>query len=324
VLAVQIAARFQELKVRRRLFPASYYSDLQAELPGMFEVLNQPFDDPANITPSMMFAIDFGVAALHLAFDYSGIRAGAPAIENGSSPGQSARERLQAHHEEFVTLLGTLSRGVLRDLRILVQEMRENIYERDVLEEIAARGKAEIVLEPQVARPYEPMVFSIRFKDARFNHAAAIQRLVCRWEFPNHLQEQEWKACHFFQGSERTRGDDDDGDNGVAVSVRVEARRPIARAVAAEDKASPAPLRSVLSTRVEIERSAGSSYSRAFAEGVRFLITFGVALAALFSGALQQVERLDFLPAIVAVLALGFGADTIKNLLTQTAKKAAI
>lgn len=325
VLAVQIAAKFQELKARQKLFPDSYYADLAKALPGMFEVLNQPFDDPASITPSMMFAIDFGIAALHLAFDYCGLRAGAPAADiPGFAAGQSARERLQAHHDEFVALLGTLSRGALRDLRILVQEMRENIYERDLLEEIAARGRAEIALEPQIIRPFAPVVFSIRFKDSRFNHAAAIQRLTCKWEFPNHLQEREWKACHFFQGNERSRDEDGGVSHGVEVAVRVESQRPSPSAAPGEDRAAIAPLRSVLSTTLDIQRGDRSSSSRALAEGVRFFIVFGVTLAALFAGALQQVDKLDFIPAVIAVLALGFGADTIKNLLTQTARKAAV
>jgi hypothetical protein len=72
---------------------------------------------------------------------------------------------------------------------------------------------------------------------------------------------------------------------------------------------------------IEIHRAERPSYSYAFAEGVRFLVAFGVALAALLSGALQQLEKLDFLPATIAILAVGFGADAIKNLLMQTSKK---
>jgi hypothetical protein len=72
-----------------------------------------------------------------------------------------------------------------------------------------------------------------------------------------------------------------------------------------------------------LQRSERPSYSRVFAESVRFLIAFGVVLAALLSGAMQQLDRLDFVPSMIAVLVLGFGADTVKNLLAQTAKRAA-
>jgi hypothetical protein len=317
-----IAGNFRDLKVRQKFLPYSYYNDLKAALPGLFEMLNQPFDDFRNIPHQMMFAVDFGVAALQMAFDYSVLRASAPsaAVSASSVTGQNAKDRLIAHQKELIGLLGTLSWAALRDLRSLVQQMRENIYERDVLEEISARGQAEIALDPQTVRPYLPVLFTIRFKDSRFNDAAAIQRLTCKWDFPNEILEQDWKICHFFQGNELTRGEGRD----ISVSVRVECVKSAETAPQADGKEAAKPLRSTLSAMVELHKAERPSYSQAFAEAVRFLIAFGVALAALLSGALQQLEKLDFLPATIAILAVGFGADAIKNLLMQTSKKAAI
>lgn len=324
-LAKLTATNFRDLRVRQKLIPQSYYSDLKVALPGLFEMMNQPFDDPRNITRQMMFAIDYGIAALQMAFDYSLLRANAPAAAvvpgtvPGSSPAQSARERLMSHQRELIGLLGTISWPALRELRTLVQEMRENIYERDVLEEIATQGQAEIVFDPRTVRPFAPIVYSIRFRNSRFGDAAALRRLTCKWDFPGHILEQDWKICHFFQGNEVKRGEGHD----VTVSVKVESRRAPDTEGASDDKVLVTPLRSMLSTSIELHRAERPSYSRALAEGVRFLIAFGVTLAALLAGALQQLDKLDFVPAMIAVLALGFGADTIKNLLTQTAKRAA-
>lgn len=319
-LAQVIAANFKDLRVRQKLFPYSYYNDLKVALPGLFEMLNQPFDDPANITRPMMFAIDYGISALQLAFDYAVMRVSTPAAEgDGSGLERSARERMLAHQKELVSLLGSLSWSSLRELRALVQEMRENIYERDVLEEVATPGQAEIVLDPQTVRRYAPVLFAIKFKDPRFNDAAATQQLICKWDFPGHLIEQGWRIFHFFQGNE-TKGED---EHDLTVSVRVESQKVVDKTAPIEGKTTATPVRSVLSKRLEVEPPERPSYSRAFAEGVRFLIAFGVALAGLLSGALQQLEKLDFVPAMIGVLALGFGADTIKNLLTQTSNKAA-
>lgn len=320
-LARLIATNFRDLKVRQKFLPYSYYNDLKAALPGLFEMLNQPFDDFRNIPHQMIFAVDFGVAALQMAFDYAVLRASVPsaAVSSGFSPGQNARDRLIAHHKELIGLLGTLSWAALRELRTLVQEMRENIYERDVLEEIGTRGQAEISFDPHTVRPYLLTLFSIRFKDSRFNDAAAIRRLACKWDFPNEMLEQDWKSCHFFQGNELKRGEGRD----VTVSVRVENQKPADIGSSSDSKEIVRPLRSTLSAMIEIHRAERPSYSQAFAEGVRFLIAFGVALAALLSGALQQLEKLDFLPATIAILAVGFGADAIKNLLMQTSKKSA-
>jgi hypothetical protein len=322
-LARKIAANFKELQVRQKLLPHSYYEDLKTALPGLFELLNQPFDDPASITRSMMFSIDFGITAVQMAFDYAVMRISTPgaaaiSIPGAAGSGQSVRERLLARHDELVDLLGTLSAAALRDLRTLVQEMRENIYERDVLEEISRQGQAEITLDPQTVRRYAPVLFSLRFKDPRFRSAAALRRLTCKWDFPGHLVEQQWKVAHFFQGNEKNR----DEERGLEVSVRVESQKPAGKN--GDDKAGARQLRSVLTKTIEVQRREQDSYARNFAEGVRFFIALGVALAALFSGALQQLDKLDFLPAMIAVLVLGFGADTVKNLLTQTARRAAI
>lgn len=307
-LAQAIAANFRELKVRQKTVPAAYLNDLQAALPGLFEMMNQPFDDAKNITRPMMFPIDYGIAALQQAFDYALLKANAP-VDAGDD---SAGARLEARQKELIGLLGTLSWPALRELRLLVQEMRENIYERDVLDEIATAGQAEIVRDPLHMRPFTPAIFSVRFKNPRFNDAAALKRLLCKWDFPGELREQDWAACHFFQGNELKRGE---GRN-VEVTVRVESRKPLDGG-----QASSSPLKNILSTTVELLRPERSSYSRAAGEGVRFLIAEGVALAALLSGALTQLERLDFVPAMLAVVAIGFGADTVKNLLLQSARK---
>lgn len=324
-LSRMIAGNFRDLKVRQKFLPYSYYNDLKAALPGLFEMLNQPFDDFRNIPRQMIFAIDYGVAALQLAFDYAVMResvaasvGSAPVPGQASGPAsQSARDRLIAHQKELVDLLGTLSWAALRELRALVQEMRENLYDRDVLEEIATKGQAEIVLDPKTVRPFQPLHFSIRFKDPRFNDSAAMRRLTCKWDFPGDSLEQGWRIYHFFQGNEANREEGPD----VPVSVRVESMKSAALATAASGKAAARPLRSNLSAMVELRRGERSSYSRAFAEAVRFLIAFGVALAALLAGALQELEKLDFLPAVIAILALGFAADSVKNLLSQSAKR---
>ena len=316
-LARLIATNFRDLKIRQKFLPYSYYNDLKTELPGLFEMLNQPFDDFRNIPRQMIFAIDYGVAALQNAFDYAVLRASTSQEATGSGSGLSARDRLLAHQKELVGLLGTLSWPALRELRTLVQEMRENIYEKDVLEEIGTPGQAEIAVDPQTVRAYMPVLFSIRFKDSRFDDAAALRRLTCKWNFPNELQEQDWRTCHFFTGRELKRGEGRD----VTVSVRVESPKAAEAGAPIDGKAAGKPLRNSLSAMIELQRAERPSYSRASAEAVRFLIAYGVALAGLLSGALQQLAKLDFLPATIAILVLGFGADTVKNLLTQTSRK---
>lgn len=46
-------------------------------------------------------------------------------------------------------MLGTLSWRALREASLLVQEMREDIYEEDILEEIKKPNQAEITFDTQ-------------------------------------------------------------------------------------------------------------------------------------------------------------------------------
>ncbi len=331
-----IAANFKQLQDRLTSFPEDYYKDLKAALPGIFDVLKSPFNDPKTIVRPMFFAVDHAIAAAQLALDYSMVRATVPVGDPAScdAQGKTAKQRLLERECQLINLLGTLSWKSLREATTLVQQMREGIYEEDILREIGktrANGEkpVKVVFDTQKARPYHPVYFSISFDDPRFKGAAALNGLAFRWSFPGDLFEEGPKVCHYFQGDEhhgfrpRQETPEEDklkrkparkrGPNGI-----VARRIPIAITVHSQRNMEASD---TLQGVIDLTRTRPHRSSRAFAEGVRFLIAFGVALAGLEAGALDQLAKLDFLPATIAVVALGFGADSIKNLLTQAPKK---
>lgn len=310
-LAKSIATSFTALKARITQFPIGYYADLAAALPGVFAILTEPFDDPKNITQRMQFAIDHAIAAIHTTLDYAVVRSSLPTSStvNCANPGATGNARLSPHECDLLVLLGTFSWRALRDASILVQQMREDIYELDVLDEISKPNQAEIMFDTQRARPYLPVFFTVGFKDSRYNGAAAINQLACRWTFPGNLNEDGWKVCHFFPNNEPNPH----LPQSVTVSAEIQSQKvPAIGAVGTL----------TLTKQIEIQGVQRSNeYSRAMAEILRFFIAFGVALAGLWSGALTQLEKLDFAAASIAILALGYGADSIKNLLVQAPKK---
>jgi hypothetical protein len=246
-----------------------------------------------------------------------------------TEPQESAKTRLQAHECELIDLLGTLSWKSLRAAATLVQQMREDLYENDVFLEIAKKRKngekpVKVVYDTQKARPYLPVYFSIAFDDPRFKGAAALDWLAFRWTFPGGLFEEGAKVCHYFQGDEPL-GDQPPGGGTVGDAPKgkmslMKTGQQIKITVAVQSQRN-LDASDTLEGSIELQPPLPPQSSRAFAEGVRFLIAFGVALAGLEAGALDQLGKLDFLPATLAVVALGFGADSIKNLLTQTPKK---
>jgi hypothetical protein len=235
----------------------------------------------------MIFGVDHAVSAINSAFDALLVRA--------STTDATLQGRLNQHFPELKRLLGTPAWPALQAARNLVQQMREDVYETDLLEELAREGQADIVLDTQVARPYLPIYLSIAFRRSAYNGTAAISQLSCDWFFPGDLQEKGWKICHFFtdEGSARVE---------AVVSSQVPEGRP-------------APTRKV--KNITVRQTPRSASPLLFAELVRFAITLFIALVGLVAGAQQQLQKLDLLPAMVAVFLIGFGADSVKNLLSQ-------
>ncbi len=326
-----IAANFKQLKDRLKSFPESLYGDLKLALPGIFAFLDFPFDDPATIVRPMFFAIDHAIAAIHVALDYAMVRVAIPVATPtiDGDPGKASRDRLLAHEGELIRLLGTLSWKSLRAATTLVQEMREDIYENDVIEEIEkmredGAKRVRVVFDTQKARPYLPVYFSLSFDDPRFCGAAALSRLAFKWSFPGGLFEEGSRVCHYFLGDEPLNGDPPESAHQARKPgtrrFRLKNERTIKIAVAVQSHKNLDAANTIEGV-LEIQPPKPHEKSRAVAEGVRFLIAFGVALAGLEAGALDQLGKLDFFPATLAVVALGFGADSVKNLLTQTPKK---
>ncbi|KAA6461037.1 hypothetical protein DYQ86_12280 [Acidobacteria bacterium AB60] len=355
----RVAANFKELKTRLGIFPKDLYPDLEAALTGVFMVFTFAFDDPANIVPPMLFAIDHAIAAGHILLDYALVRAtiAKGATKECPTAGKEAAERLLARECRLIDLLGTLSWKALREARILVQEMRENVYEEDIIEglwkrEVDKKPAARIVFDTQRARPYLPIYFSVDFDNPHFRNAAALSCLGFRWTFPGDLVEEGSRVCHYFIGNEPEipLGWDVDDVEKIAAhkhhshdskqekqqdswlsrrwrkwkDKRRRGRRGFTTWITVTvQKQHDVSMAARIHEKIKLDPHKRPGKSRVWVEIVRFLLAFGVALAGIEAGAIDQLRKLDFLAGTIAVVALGFGADSIKNLLTQTPKKTA-
>lgn len=377
-LAKAIAAKFTELKTRLANFLPNY-ADLKTELPGVFGVLREPFDDPKNITPRMVYAIDYCIAAINTALDFAVVRQEVPAeapaapagavgatadapagADAGAAAGGGAAgpvhyvnpqpmndvvEKARAHQTELTRLLSSMAWQALREARLLVQEMREDTYEDDVLAELKP-GRAWVAFETMRARPYLPINFYVHYLKWGREMRAAMERLSFRWTFPGELQEEGTRVCHYFTRKEKVPEDKEMRPEAMSPSdfefpgfvrrlfpalfpprrlpVEVTVNRRTAPTAAAGvpvvPVAGPGATGLTLKGSIAIDpEEAKFDWSRLFAEALRFLIAFGVALAGLLSGGIQQIGKLDLVPATLAIIGLGFGADAIKNVLTQPA-----
>lgn len=385
--AKRVAANFKEFKTRLDVFPKDLYPDMEAALSGVFRFFTYRFDDPANLVTPMLFSIDHAIAAGHIILDYAMVRAciAKQGTEECPNAGKEMCQRLRARECRLIELLGTLSWKALREARILIQEMREDVYEEDIIQgiwkrEVDRKQVARIVFDTQRARPYLPIYFSVDFDNPRFKNAAALKCLSFRWHFPGNLTEEGSKVCHYFVGTEsevvlgwdcdlpedepdhESRDEHhaahhraqnhsaelyqagDQPENHQAQHHRANHDKPhqwwLTRAwkrwsekrlrrkhgfttkiTVIVQKPNDISLSARIHEKIKLDPRKRAGKSRVWVEIVRFLLAFGVALVGIEAGAIDQLRKLDFLAGTIAVIALGFGADSIKNLLTQGPKK---
>ncbi len=281
------------------------------------------FSDPKNIIAPMFFAVDHGIAAIHATLDYAIVRASIATdiSKNCPDPDQGAMKRLKDHECQLLSLLGTLSWKSLRCAISLVQQMRENVYEEDIYKHIKS-GKAKIIFDTQRARPFLPVFFSIAFENPFLNGAAALHSVELDWTFPNELHEAGWKTCHYFDGKEggtAVTASQGGADLNKPDTMRDKLKRYAS--VKVEAKSLHWQDLQILDAKIEVQpENPKAERAGVFANRLRLAIAFGVALAGLKSGALDQLAKLGFAQATIAIIALGFGADTVKNLLTQSSR----
>ena len=290
VLPKDIAARHTQLLARVATFPNEAVAPFKDALPGIFQVLSATYDDAHPVLPANFMQVDDSIARVNVALDSIYVYA--------TTKDSGIQDRLKARNEQLLQLLGTRDWRTLRAARALVEQMRQNIYLEDLIEALRTE-KANITIDQQVARPYSPLELRICFDTYLYNHAKALEQLSCIWNFGDGLTEKGWAVCHFYE---------------APAQKTITADVPLS-AAAASGKASD----HVQFSRTLTVRQPPSSFSKQhwLAGGLQFAIAFFLALVGLAGGARDQLAKLDLVPALIAVFLLGFGADTIKNVLAQ-------
>jgi len=198
--------------------------------------------------------------------------------------------------DDYIRFLQTDTIAGLRKAKLLLQQIKEVIFVEDIVAAIKDPS-TKIVIEPS---PMEDRLakFSVRFSRAELNSAAALDVIPCEWDFGHDdLTETGWEAYHYFP-----RGGEPE------YTVKATFLPPNA-------KPDDEPL--FITTTAKVEREPRRVIGdRNLAEGLRLGIVLVIALIGLLAGAREQLTKLDLLPAAVAVFLLGFGADTIKNLIS--------
>ena len=157
-----------------------------------------------------------------------------------------------------------------------------------------------------------PLEFCVCFNSHAIEKAAAREEWTCQWEFGDGLHEAGWNASHYFMLPNK---------NGFhappATDFTVRATFRDHDGNLLNDPATNQPL--AIERKVQVRPSShhGVFGDRARTEVLKLIAALLIAVFALVAGAREQLMKLDILPGLIAVFMVGFGADTIKNLLTK-------
>jgi hypothetical protein len=292
----------------------------QQDLPETFHALQNP-KIPETISFEALAELDSHLYKLSLIRRYLQIDPDLSAAE----PDHDSPARI---YPQLIDVLRLRSWDAIRTAQILIGQAEQGLYNEDVANAIRD-GRLYIWCDRQVIRPNTPVEFALKFGRSTLNHASARDEFRCEWTFehpspaprgwmrrlaawvrrapaepqgtrtmtvPGHC----WNIYQYFpQAGEHTvKVRLEDWMGAPVTGPKGEATEPVSMTFTVEkrgwDKAGPR-------LRLEI---------------VSMALALAPALFALLTSAQEQVAKVSWSTALGGVFALGFGVDTLKNLLT--------
>jgi hypothetical protein len=236
---------------------------------------------------------------------------------------------------DLADLLATPVLDNLRKAKSLLRELAENVSEMKVVEALQA-GMADITMDPAIPRPNQRIRFSVRFRDARFNTAAAREQMTCHWTFCDRrrwnlgravsgqlhrfggwvvgieapvpekpLGEQGWSVHHYFERDIK-RSD-------ISVRFSKASGEFVVLSPAVPPAAAPTgPVWHTQSEPVYRSRRSREGWQRFWIEMLQIGAALLVPLATLAS---QTVSDAGTGGSWWQLVVIGFASDTIKSIL---------
>jgi hypothetical protein len=282
------------------------FDRISTAVPGPAAVLKAVPPSPTEVVPASYASVDIALRKIQILRDY------AVFAEGTTSP--ETKDRLQNREGQLISYLSVESWEALQAARLLLQEMKDDLYPERLREALIAHPiQASIEMEPATAYEEEPLEFSVRFTDHFINTSSARQEWVCTWAFGDGLQAQGWLVSHYFilpkPGLFRRA---QPGTFDVTASFQ----DADGKQVTLPDASGPVLVER--QTRVQPSRLRGRLGERAVAEVARLSVALLIAVFALVAGVKDQLVKLDLLPGLIAVFVAGYGVDVLKNLISSS------
>jgi hypothetical protein len=280
------------------------FTQLNTALPGPYSRLRRVPNNTLTIPPPDCAELDMVVEKLLLMKEYVLLFEG--------TQDQAMLQRLDQNKARLLGYLQLQSWPAMRSARLLMRQMKDDVYPERLRQALVAKS-AEIVMKPALAYDRAPLEFCVCFNSEALEKAAAREEWTCQWAFGDNLSENGWSASHYFL-LRRT--------NGFKAPAAADF---VVRTTFLDDSGNvlndPATNQAVTIEKPVNVRPSQQQWlfgDRARTELLKLMAALFIAVFALVSGAREQLMKLDILPGIIAVFTIGFGADTVKNLLTKS------
>jgi hypothetical protein len=298
----KLAQRILEVKadVDAIILKSPTLQRVSGSAPGAYQALQTMAPGTAEIAAPWYFSLDMATEKILLIRSYVRLAEG--------TADAAAIARLRDREKKLVDLLQLESWESLRSARLLLKEMRDDVYPERLEQALRADPQeASVDMDPAVAYDGAPLEFCVCFENTAINTSAAREEWTCDWDFGDGLKEKGWNVSHYFQLRNRKTASKftvhttfHNADGKLIIDVNT--KHPVQVSKEVEVRPTKQP-------RLLGERS--------ITEGLKLTAALLIAVFGLVAGARDQLLKLDVLPGLVAVFLVGFGADTIKNLLTS-------
>lgn len=305
----KLAKRALEIKgdIDANISTKPVFKELDLALPGPYGEIRRLPQNTSEIPADQYSSVDMAIEKILLMKKYVLLREGTTA--------QEVQDRLKVRQTNLLSLLSRESWPAMSSARLLLREMGDDVYPDRLTEVLGAKG-ASIDIDPSIAYDRAPLELCVCFDNKEVNESAARDEWTCEWSFGDKLQEKGWTVSHYFLLSRPARFKK---ALPAEFTVRATFRKPDGQPLL---HAENQPLAIERKLTVQPSRQERFFGDRSRTELLKLLAALFIAVFALVAGAKEQLLKLDILPGLIAVFLVGFGADTIKNLLTTKSETA--
>jgi hypothetical protein len=239
-------------------------------------------------------------------------------VENTAGSADISTSRMSRGEELLHALLPGPDESIGRAQEI-VREVEQNIRKADVIKDLQEPGAVRLEIDPPTPVAYQLVALRVKLARPGLDAAVARKQIRCCWKVSgpgiattiHDLVEGGWTTWHYFEPPASSIGH---WWRFWRPSQAADTRAPTfaVEATLFEMRESSQAL---ASARADVALELTKSYvsdSAKLSVGA-LVVTLLLVAIGLLAGAQEKIQSLDWWSALIAVLALGFGADVLKR-----------